>query len=274
MAISDNREPQYLHGADAGEQARLEAMVTILGGVEFLPALTPGMRILDVGCGTGSIARRVAAKVAPGEVVGVDMQQDQLTTAKTLAEQHDIKNLTFKHDEAGRLDFGNSEFDGAYCRFLLEHVSSPVDVVREMARVVKPGGWVCAFEWENGCSVVHPDCPAVRRVWQALYDLQADMGGDPAIARKLFEIFTRAVLSEVKADGRAWSMTAKEKDKLRVYVDGAREIISQGRDGLLSQTRVTEDLLAQADEEYERLLAHPATFVIEGHVRATGIKPV
>lgn len=57
-----------------------------------------------------------------------------------------------------------------------------------------------------------------------MYDLQVSTGGDPPIARKLFEILTRAGLSDVKADGWVWSVTADEKDKLQLVIEGARVI--------------------------------------------------
>ena len=75
MSSSPQRVSHYMHGATPKEQERLEALGKILGRAEFLPALKTGMRVLEVGCGTGSIARQVAARVAPGEVIGVDGQQ-------------------------------------------------------------------------------------------------------------------------------------------------------------------------------------------------------
>ncbi len=271
MTTSDNHESQYMHGANAAEQERLEQMGTILPGIEFLPELKPGMRILEVGCGTGSLARQVARKVTPGgTVVGVDRQQAQLHRARQLADGEGVENLSLHLQEATKLDFPDGQFDGAYCRFVVEHVPDPVVLVQEMMRVVKPGGWVCCFEWENGCSVMYPDCPAVQTVWQAVYDFQLGLGGDPHIARKLYGILNRAGLTDVQASGRAWSITSKDRDKLQVYVGSAREIIRQTCGGLPSEKQVSQELLQQADAEYEQLLTHPEAFAMEGYVYATG----
>lgn len=274
MTTSDNQDSQYMHGADAAEQERLEQMTTVLPGIEFLPALKPGMRVLEVGCGIGSLARRVAGKIAPGgEVVGVDRQQAQLQTAGRLAKEQGIGNLSLHLGEATALDFPAAEFDGAYCRFVVEHVPDPLVLVREMMRVVKPGGWVCCFEWENGCSVIHPDSPSLREVWKAVYEVQLSLGGDPHIARKLYGILSQAGLGNVEARGRAWSLTPRDRDKIRVYIDSGREIIGQVRDKILQKDLATPELLQRADAEYERLVSHPEAFVMEGYVSATGTKP-
>jgi len=267
MGESARKESTYLHGVDADEQERLEMLAIMLGGATFLPELRAGMSVLEVGCGTGAIAREVAAKVAPGEVIGVDREEAQLATAKKLAAAQGLGNMRFVHGSADALDLPAGTCDAAYCRFVLEHVADPVKVIAEMARVVNPGGWVCAYEWENSCGALHPDAPAVREVWDAIYRLQDLQGGDSMIARKLFGVFCEAGLSDVIAQGFAWTVTAQERDKLEAYVAGAREIISQTREGLLRERLVTTELLAVADEQYQRLLESPHAYIFEGFCR-------
>ncbi len=274
MTASHDDQPSYLHGAEVSEQTRLEAQAKLLGGAEFLPALRPGMRILEVGCGTGAIAREVAGRVAPGEVVGVDREERQLGTARRLATDQGVKNMQFRSGEASKLDFPGGEFDAAYCRFVLEHVADPLAVVREMKRVVKSSGWVCAYEWANECDVCYPGSPAVREAWMAIYRFQEAHGGDPWIARKLYGIFLQVGLDDVKAEGSAWTVTAGEQENLRLFVEGAREITRQTRDGLLSEHFVSEELLAQAEQEYRQLLDCPHTFIVAGFCRAIGTKPL
>jgi ubiquinone/menaquinone biosynthesis C-methylase UbiE len=264
------RDAEYLHGTGAAEQDRLEVLAKLLGGAEFLPALHPGMRIVEVGCGTGAIARDVATRVAPGEVIAFDREEAQVETATKLASQHGIENVHFRVGQAESLDLPDRSVDAIYCRFVLEHVADPIRVVREMARVVKPGGWVCAYEWENSCGSIHPDSPAVRQVWAAIYGLQEIRGGHAWIARKLYSVFREAGLSEVQARGFAWTITADEREKLQGYVAGAREIIGQTRDELLAEKLVTPAVLTQAEQEYQRLLDSPHAYVFEGFCRAVG----
>lgn len=242
----------------------------LLGGAEFLPPLNEGMNIIEFGCGTGAIARDVATRIAPGEVVGLDRQEAQLETARRIASDKGLKNVRFKQANAENAGEPDSVFDAAYCRFVLEHVADPVRVAQEMARVVKPGGWVCAYEWDNSCGTLFPESPAVKLVWEAIYRLQDMRGGDSRITGKLYGIFKRAGLANVRAEGFAWTITADERNKLEGYVGGAREIMSQTRDDLLAEKLVQPADLSAAEAQYQLLLESPDAYVFEGFCRATG----
>lgn len=242
----------------------------MLGGASFLPPLKAGMRIVEVGCGTGAIAREVADRVASGEVVGIDRDEQQLDVARALADERGMANLRFVRGQASALALPDNAFDGTYCRFLLEHVPDPVAVVREMARVVRPGGWVCAYEWQNGSSAVYPPSPAVEEVWRAVYRLQDLLGGDSAVAPKLYGILRKAGLDEVHVQAQAWTWTAEQKEQLRRYVGGAKEIIDQARDQLLDRGLLAGDTLRRADSEYGHLLEAEDAFVLEVMCRAVG----
>jgi len=195
-----------------------------------------------------------------------------LETARRLAAEEGVGNVRFHKGDAAKLDFPDGEFDAVYSRFLLEHVASPPDAVKEMVRVAKPGGWVCAYEWENGCDVSYPDSPAIAQVWQGIFRLQQILDSDPWIARKLYGIFVRAGLKNVETEGRAWTVNASERDKLRMLIDGALEITRQTRAGLLAEHLVPEEILTRAEDEYQRLLDDPETFILAGFCRAVGTK--
>lgn len=268
----DGRRSGYLHGTERGEQARLEVQAQLLGAAGFLPPLQPGLRLLDVGCGTGAITRAVALQVAPGEVVGLDREAAQLETARRLATVQGIHNLQFVQGDASQLQWPDESFDAVYCRFVLEHVADLQAVIAEMRRVVRPGGWVCAYEWEPGCFVCYPGSAAIEQVWQCIYQLQQRLGGDPWVGRKLYGLFVQAGLQAVAAEGRVWSLTAHEREPLRQYVTGAKEIIRQSTQPLLADGVLTPATLNQVEEAYQHLLDSPLAFVMHGFCRALGTK--
>ena len=261
--------PPYLHGTGPGEQRRLEAQAELLGGDRFLPPLASGMKVLDVGCGTGAIARQVARRHV--DVVGLDREPDEIAAAQELASQAAV-NVTFQIGTAEALPYADATFDGSYCRFLLEHLVNPLPALSEMARVVKPGGWICALEWEPDALVMHPASPNVLEVWRAIYQFQASTGADPRIGRRLFELFKRVGLNDVKADTLAWSVSARELSALQMYVSGAREIIGQTRTSLLGGRYIEPKVLELALAEYEAVLTSPSTFISHVFCRAVGIR--
>jgi ubiquinone/menaquinone biosynthesis C-methylase UbiE len=262
---------RYLHGSGASERRRLEAQAALLGGDSFLPPVTPGMRVIDVGCGTGAIARRVAGRVAPGQVVGLDREPDQISSARELAANRGV-NLTFQLGRAEQLPYPDCVFDTAYCRFLLEHLHHPSRALAEMARVVRPGGWIRALEWEPDALVMYPNCPNVVEVWQAIYRFQASTGVDPRVGRRLYALFQAAGLIDVHASTLAWSVTAGEPQALQLYVSGAREIIRQTRPNLVRDKYIGPKSLGLALREYERVLSSPLTFISHVFCRAVGTR--
>jgi ubiquinone/menaquinone biosynthesis C-methylase UbiE len=121
----------------------------------LLPHLAPGQRLLDVGCGPGAITDGLAERVAPGEVVGVDADAAWVAAA---TERWARPNLRFVEGDAAALPFHDDAFDVAFLHAVLQHVSSPIDAIREVRRVVRPGGRVAVADADLDGFLVHP-CP-------------------------------------------------------------------------------------------------------------------
>jgi ubiquinone/menaquinone biosynthesis C-methylase UbiE len=108
---------------------------------EFLmPHLRPGMRLLDCGCGPGSITVDLAQAISPGEAIGIDVREEALTTARTLARDRGICNVTFRLASVYQLPFPDASFDAAFACALLQHLALPLEALKEMRRVLTPGG--------------------------------------------------------------------------------------------------------------------------------------
>ena len=122
-------------GVHAARSAQKEAAF-------FLPHLATGMRLLDVGCGPGSITLGIAAAVAPGEVIGVDMSEAVLEQARAAAYEAGIGNVTFQQANATALPYEDDSFDAVFAHTLLEHIPHPHNALQEMRRVLKPGGLI------------------------------------------------------------------------------------------------------------------------------------
>jgi len=132
----------------------------------LLPHLRPGLRLLDVGCGPGTITADLAARVAPGEVIGIDASADVLDHARERAA--DVVNLTFQLGDTYALDFPDSSFDVVHAHQVLQHLTDPVAALREMRRVTRPSGVVALRESDYGAMTWYPGSPGMEE-WRHLY---------------------------------------------------------------------------------------------------------
>ena len=110
--------------------------------------IKPGMRVLDLASGSGEPAFTLAHAVGPaGHVVASDLGQGMLGIAEAQAAQHGVKNMTFKQANMEALPFPDNSFDRVTCRWGLMFVPDHVQALREIDRVLKPGGKVVIVAW-------------------------------------------------------------------------------------------------------------------------------
>src|ERR1700684_1821055 len=110
----------------------------------LLPHVRPGISLLDVGCGPGTITADLAARVGPGQVTAVEMTDDALGLARAEAQARGQSNIVFAACDVHALDFPDDPFDVVHAHQVLQHVGDPVQALREMRRVCAPGGIVAA----------------------------------------------------------------------------------------------------------------------------------
>lgn len=132
---------RYTHGhSDA--VLRSHSWRTVENSAQYLiDDLAPGLDVLDVGCGPGTITVDLARRVSPGgRAVGVDTSYDVLMKASELAAMSDTDNVIFEPADAIDLPFATGSFDIVHAHQVLQHLPDPVGALREMTRVLRPGG--------------------------------------------------------------------------------------------------------------------------------------
>ena len=189
------KEGTYIHGTEAGEQARLATLnaLTNKAFTDWL-SLRGSEVVLEVGSGLGILAAEVARRVRDGAVYSVERLPEQVATAKG---NIGLPNLHVVLADAHDLPFASGSFEVAYARYVLEHVGNPHRVLAEMRRVLRSAGRV--FVQENDISLLRldPDCPAFDRVWRQFGLLQARLGGDAFVGRRLFGLLRAAQFKDI-----------------------------------------------------------------------------
>jgi SAM-dependent methyltransferase len=125
-----------------------------------------GARCLDLGCGQGNTTRFLSAMLGATECIGVEYDPTLVEFAST--QPTNPTGVSFQRGDVTQLAFPDASFDVVFCRYLLIHLTDPMAGVREMMRVVRPGGYAVAFEADFVAELSDPDSHVlalINRVW-------------------------------------------------------------------------------------------------------------
>ena len=144
----------------------------------LLPHLQAGMRLLDCGCGPGSITLDLATVVAPGEVVGIDLDPVSVELARKQAVESQLTQVRFEVANVYELPFPAASFDVIFSHALLLHVREPVSALKEMRRVLKRGGLIGIRNDDMDGLIIAPPDPLLIQSWELVGELVRRNGGN------------------------------------------------------------------------------------------------
>ena len=171
----------------------------------LIPHLRAGVRLLDVGCGPGTISADFARRVTPGPVVGID------ASAQVIAEaRRDHPGVSFTTGDVYRLDFPDASFDIVHAHQLLQHLADPVAALQEMRRVTAPGGIVAVRDSDYGSFTWYPGDDRLAR-WLELYrEIARANRGEPDAGRHLLSWARQADFVRIEASASVWCFTTPQ----------------------------------------------------------------
>jgi len=170
----------------------------------LLPHLSPGLSLLDVGCGPGTLTVDLARRVAPGQVTAVEVTETALDLARAEAAGRGEGNIAFAVGDVAGLDFPAGSFDIVHAHQVLQHVGDPVGALREMLRVAKPGGLVAVRDSDYAAFTWFPKLGELDE-WLALYQLAARAnGGEPDAGRRLLSWAQHAGCTDLTTTSSTW----------------------------------------------------------------------
>jgi ubiquinone/menaquinone biosynthesis C-methylase UbiE len=171
----------------------------------LLESLDAGQQLLDVGCGPATITLDLAARVAPGSVIGIDAEAQVIAQADELRLQRAAANVSFATGSVYDLDFGDASFDVVHAHQVMHHLRDPVAALTEMRRVLRLDGVLGVRDSDYGAFVWSPADPLLDR-WRELYhQVSARNGSDPHAGRHLLEWVRAAGFTDVRAGSSTWT---------------------------------------------------------------------
>jgi ubiquinone/menaquinone biosynthesis C-methylase UbiE len=190
---------RYVHGYEEWTREWM-ARRTASSELGFLlPHLSSGLALLDCGCGPGSITLGLAEIVAPGQVVGLDLEPRQLEAAKGLAAERAVSNVRFQQGSVYELPFPDATFDAAVAHFVLEHVSDPLHALREIRRVLRPGGVVAIKDPYYPAFTFRPETAELRLFGELSEKVRAYSGASDRYAPDLRAYLREAGFARTEA---------------------------------------------------------------------------
>jgi SAM-dependent methyltransferase len=185
------------------EPLRLERQARLYGSDDDLRhlALRPGDRVLDAGCGPGSVTRTIARAVPEGQATGVDREPKYVEFARRRAAEEAIENIQFEVGDLLQLPFSDESFDVIWSKHVLQFVSDRERAIAEFKRVCRSGGRVMCCNYDHFCVCHYPTDPELQADIELYFDTwRREAGGDNLLGRKLPHLFMQAGLGEIKVD--------------------------------------------------------------------------
>lgn len=172
----------------------------------LLGELAPGQCLLDIGCGPGTITLDLARRVAPGDVVGIDVAASVVAQATELATRtHDVTNARFEVGDVYALAYPDDAFDVIHAHQVLQHLGDPVAALREMRRVVRPGGVVAVRDSDYGAFAWSPPDPRLDRWLEIYHQITARNGAEADAGRFLLGWVQAAGFDAPVASSSTWT---------------------------------------------------------------------
>jgi SAM-dependent methyltransferase len=192
----------YTHG-HAASVLRSHTTRTVANSAAYLAdRLLPGVDVLDVGCGPGTITADIAARVAPGRVLGIEPVAEPLEQARERAAG--LANAAFAVGDVYALDHADGSFDVVHAHQVLQHLTDPVAALREMLRVCRPGGAVAARDADYAAMTWYPADPRLDRWLEIYHAVARGNGAEPDAGRRLLAWAHAAGAGEVVPSASVW----------------------------------------------------------------------
>jgi ubiquinone/menaquinone biosynthesis C-methylase UbiE len=239
----------YIHGTTPSEQERLFVLnrMTNPAFLDFLEIPSKSY-ILEAGAGLGILAKTVAKKYQNSEVFTLDISQEQIK--KHIKNSNNLFSL---QGDAHFMPYKKNVFDVVYCRYLLEHVRYPLQVLKEIYYLIKPCGKFFIQENNIGIHTFYPECPCFEYVWKQFAQLQKLLGGDAEIGKRLYALLRQTGFGNIQISIQP-EVHASNNKSFRDWVTNIIGNIHSAQRLLLEKELITRGDLNRALRELDTLL--------------------
>lgn len=246
----------YILTTGAHDVERLRLLNQVYGpashGVLQRAGLAEGVRILEVGCGSGNMTCWMARQVGPrGSVVGIDKNVPQIEQARRQAAEQKLTNVTFQEGDAYAPGFPAESFDMAYCRLVLIHLRRPLEALQALRKLVRPGGRVVCEELDVGQWLCNPPKTCIQRFYELNLKLGDRLGEDFRLGSALPRLFREAGFANPEVTAHFPLVLRGENKRLlkMTFDEFAPAVIKEGLATSEEVAQISDDMVKVAADE-------------------------
>ena len=210
----------------------------------------PGTRVLEVACSVGAQTETVAARNPESSLVSFDVAAESLQRAAQRVRAAHLTNVRLLVADLYALPFPPEVFEYAFVSYVLEHMASPLQTLLAAKNTLQPGGSLTVVEGDHGSCYFSPPNDAAQRAWNCLIEVQAKLGGDSLIGRRLYPLLCTAGFVDVTVSPRMVYADHSHPDRMDRFV--AKTIVPMVEG--VRQRALADGLISQA--EWENGLEH------------------
>lgn len=253
------------------ELARLEKQARLGRAIELYHlrkiGFQDGRTYLDLGSGPGLTSFMLARTFSEGQVIGVEPDPYLRNRARELAVHQGLgERCSFIEGKGEELPMEDDSVDYCYARFVFQHLPEPGAVLKELARVTRPGGAVAIMDVDDAGVVVHPVPDGLEDFQDRTVDAQAQLGGDRFVSRKLRSMMLDAGLRAPRVDV---APVTPDDVPFRSLVDAAFSFKEQ----TLRRSGLWEEQDQAVLDSLRTLPTQPGAFLFVPIFVASGLKP-
>lgn len=263
---------KYKFGYNDSMVKQLQKRGALKDAAFLLPYLKPCIKLLDCGCGPGSITSDLAKILSDGQVVAIDIDDESLKIAESTARENNLSNISFQKASILDLPFDNNSFDVVFTRATLYHLQDAKKAIKEMLRVAKTGGIIAACEPDIGGMLYYPENRFIKEAQKVRTDIITKDGADLMIGRKLRSLFVE--IGCKKAIAFSTSEPKGELESLQAITEYLASEFTDTPFGkeLVDKKIVSEKEIKVYQQAYRDFAKNPGAFMMFTWCQAIGYK--
>ena len=259
MASSDHK---YVHGYTQREDTRLVDQATTLTELLHRDTSYPaGSSVLEAGCGVGAQTVPLLKNSPEAHFTSIDLSLESLDAARERVSDAGYANVTFQQTDIFDLPFEDDAFDHIFVCFVLEHLKDVGGALLHLKRKLKRGGTITVIEGDHGSTYFHPHSDAAWQTIRCLIDIQAQMGGDSLIGRRLYPVLADAGFSDIHISPRMVYVDSSKPEYVEGFTKNTFIAMVEGvKEEAIRSKMIDDEMWQQGIQDLYRTTAQDGTF--------------